>query len=198
MLLIVATTVLLWLSADTFALFRDTLRFSCSWVGPGVDQGWVCGDNMPYVGAAIGLGGMAVAILASGLVFALARRWLTRTLVFSALAAVSLTWIGGWSFYAATAGSGAWPEGESGLQAWADAVVPTLVLCGVGLAIGTAGAVSFRWWAVSALWIGVVLMIVGTAVQPGLAPGTIVAAAMLAVAAVQHPNVIAKHRTSLE
>lgn len=168
-------------------LVRETLHFNCSWgIGGewGPDGTWVCADGIGYLGVAVVLGGMSALLVVIGLLVSVARPSRGRAVVFLMLAAVSIAWIGWWTYYAATFYSGPRPAGETGLGLWATTVLPSLILCTVGLLVGTAGALTLRRWSSVALWCGVGLIIVGTALQLGVGIATFVSAGMLAAAEV--------------
>lgn len=166
-------------------LVRETLHFNCSWgIGGawGPDGTWTCADGIGYLGVAVVLGGMSALLVIGGLVVALARSRHGRTPKFLVLAGISIAWTGCWTFYAATAYSGLRPTGETGSGLWAAAVLPSIILCTLGLAAGAVGALTHRRWSSIALWCGVGLMIVGTALQFGVGITTFVSAGMLVAA----------------
>ena len=171
----------------SLGLVRDTLHVNCSW-GVGGEWGsngtWVCADGIGYLGVAVVLGGMSAILLLAGLLTAIARPSIGRSVVYLALAAVSLAWIGWWTFYAATSYTGPRPTGETGPGLWAVTVLPGLPLCALGLLVGAVGAVMWRRWSTAALWVGVSIMLVGTMLRPGLGVATLVSAGMLAAAGV--------------
>ncbi|TFV81793.1 hypothetical protein E4V99_12580 [Microbacterium sp. dk485] len=180
----------LLLGSRTLGLVRETLRFNCSW-GIGGEWGpegtWVCADGIGYLGAAVGLGGMSALLVVAGLLVAVARP--SRGRVFLVLAAISIGWIGWWTYYAATAYSGSRPAGETGWGLWVTAVMPGIILCAIGLVVGAVGALTLHRWSSVALWCGIGLTIVGTALQPGIGIATLVSAGMLAAAEIGRERV---------
>lgn len=179
------------LGSASLGLVRETLHFNCSWdIGGewGIDGSWICADGIGYLGVALVVGVMSGAILLIGLVIAFARPSLRRSMVYLALAAFSLVWIGGWTFAAAISYAGARPAGETGSGLWAVAVVPALALCTLGLLVGAVGVLSSLRWSRVLLWGGVGLMLMGTVIQPGIGVATIVSVGMLVAAGVRSPT----------
>jgi len=177
-------------AAASFGLFRGTLHFGCSWgIGGewGEDGTWSCGDGIGFVVVAVGLGGMSALLLFVGVLTAIARPSPLRATAYIVLATVSLGWVAWWSFYGATSYSGPRPEGETGAGLWAAAVLPGLALCALGLLAGAWGAIARRRWSPIAVWTGVGLIVVGTAVQPGIGVATLVSAGLLVAAADNQP-----------
>jgi len=180
-------------AGGAFALVRGTLHFGCSWgIGGewGPDGTWVCADGIGYLGVAVVLGGMSGLLLLAGLLVAIARPSTGRSVVYLVFAAVSLAWIGFWTFYAATAYTGPRPGGETGASLWISAVLPGLATCALALLVGAVGALTSRRWSRLLLWVGVGLMLLGTALAPGMAIASFVAAAMLAAAGVQRQRTL--------
>jgi hypothetical protein len=172
-------------ASGSLGLVRETLHFNCSWgVGGewGPDGTWLCADGVGYLGVAVVLGGMSGLLLLAGLLVALARPSAGRSIVYLVLAAISLTWIGMWTFYAAIAYSGPRPDGETGTGLWTATVLPGLTTCAFAIVVGAVGALTFRRWSPVVLWVGVGSMLVGTALAPGIGVATIVSGAMLVTA----------------
>lgn len=167
-------------------LVRKTLHFNCSW-GFGGEWGpegsWLCADGIGYLGVAVVLGGMSALLVVAGLLIAVARPSRARAVAFVVLAAISIGWIGWWTYYAATFYSGRRPSGETGWGLWVAAVLPSITLCTIGIIVATVGALTPRRWSSVALWCGAGLTIIGTAVQPGIGIASFVSAGMLAAAA---------------
>ena len=175
------------LAFASLGLVRETLHFNCSWgIGGewGPDGTWVCADGIGYAGVAVVLGGMSGVLLLIGLGMSFTRRSFFRSIVFLLLAAVSLAWIGWWTLYAATAYAGPRPVSESGQELWVATVLPSLVFGAFGLLIGAVGALTSRRWSPVALWTGVGMMLVGTALQPGVGIATLVSSGLLVAAGV--------------
>lgn len=168
-------------------LVRETLHFGCSW-GIGGEWGpegtWVCADGIGYLGVAVVLGGMSALLAVAGLLVAVARPSRARAVVFLVLAAIPIGWIGWWTYYAATSYSWPRPASETGWGLWVAAVLPSIILCMIGLVVGALGALTLRRWSSAALWGGVGLIITGTVVQLGIGIATFVTAGMLAAAGV--------------
>ncbi|MBW9110024.1 hypothetical protein JNB63_04380 [Microbacterium trichothecenolyticum] len=167
-------------------LVRETLHFNCSWgIGGewGPEGSWLCADGIGYLGVAVGLGGMSALLLVVGLLVSVGRPSRGRAVAFVVLAAVSIGWIGCWTYYAATFYSTPRPAGETGWGLWVAAVLPSIILCTIGLIVGAVGALTLRRWSAVALWCGIGLAIVGTALQPGIGVATFVSSGMLAAAA---------------
>ena len=174
-------------AGGAFALVRGTLHFSCSWgIGGewGADGTWMCADGIGYLGVLVVLGGMSGLLLLAGLLVAIARPSTGRSLVYLVFAAVSLAWVGYWTFYAATAYTGPRPDGETGASLWISAVLPGLATCAVAVIAGAVGALTSRRWSPLLLWVGVGVMLLGTALAPGIAIATFVSAAMLTAAGI--------------
>ncbi|MCR2784770.1 MULTISPECIES: hypothetical protein [unclassified Microbacterium] len=179
-------------AGGSVGLMRETLHFNCSWsIGGewGADGSWACGDGIGYLGVLVVLGGMSGVLLLAGLVVAVVRPSTARSAVYLVFAAVSLAWVGSWTFYAATAYTGARPAGETGASLWISAVLPGLATCALALLIGAVGALTSRHWSPLVLWVGVGLMLLGTALAPGIAVASFVSGAMLTAAGVD------RHRT---
>lgn len=173
--------------AAVLGLVRETLHFNCSWdIGGewGVDGSWACADGIGYLGVAVVLGGMSALLVVVGLIVAISRPSRGRSIVFLVLAAISIGWVCWWTFYAATSYSGPRPVGETGWGLWAVIVLPSVILCTIGLLVGAVGALTLRRWSLVALRCGMGLMIVGTALQLGIGIATFVSAGMLAAAGV--------------
>ncbi|MDZ8173264.1 hypothetical protein [Microbacterium xanthum] len=168
-------------------LVRETLHFGCSW-GIGGEWGqegiWVCADGIGYLGVAVVLGGMSALLAVAGVLVGVARPSLARAVVFLVLAAISIGWIGWWTYYAATSYSGPRPANEAGWGLWVAAVLPSIILCMIGLLVGGLGALTSRRWSTAALWCGVALIIIGTMVQIGIGIATFLTAGMLAAAGI--------------
>lgn len=166
-------------------LFRETLHYNCSW-GVGGEWGpngtWACGDGIGYLVVAVGLGGMSGQLLLIGLLTAIARPSPRRKVTFLTLATISLGWIAWWTFYAATTYTGPRPDGETGSDLWVVAVLPALSLCSIGLLLGIVGCVTQHRCSAVALYSGIGLILIGTALQPGIGVATLVSAGMLAAA----------------
>ncbi len=151
-------------------LVRETLHFNCSrGIGgeSGPDGTWLCADGIGYLGVAVVLGGMSALLVVIGLLVSVARRSRGRAVVFLILAAISIAWIGWWTYYAATFYSGPRPAGETGLGLWATTVLPSLSVCTIGLLVGIAGALTLRRWSSLALWCGVGLINRGNGASTG-------------------------------
>lgn len=173
------------LAPVSLGLVRETLHFNCSWgIGGewGPDGTWLCADGIGYVGVAVALGGMSGLLLLVGLGTSLARPSSGRSAVYLVLAALSLVWIGCWTFYAATAYTGPRPVGEGGQGLWVATVLPGLALSALGLLVGAVGALTSRRWSPLALWAGVSMMLLGTTLQPGIGVATLVSSGMLVAA----------------
>lgn len=171
----------------SLGLVRDTLHFNCWWgIGGewGPDGTWVCADGIGYAGVAVVLGGMSGVLLLIGLGISFARPSLGRSIVYLVLAAVSLAWIGWWTFYAATAYTGPRPVGESGQGLWVVTVLPALALSTLGLVVGAVGALTLRRWSPAGLWVGVSMLLVATTLQPGIGVATLVSTGMVAAAGI--------------
>jgi hypothetical protein len=173
------------LASASLGLVRETLHFNCSW-GIGGEWGpegtWLCADGIGYVGVAVVLGGMSGVLLLVGLGTSLARPSSGRSTVYLVLAAVSLAWIGCWTFYAATAYTGPRPVGESGQGLWVATVLPGLASSTLGLLVGAVGALTLRRWSPVVLWAGVSMMLVGATLQPGIGVAALVSSGMLVAA----------------
>jgi hypothetical protein len=173
------------LASASLGLVRETLHFNCSW-GIGGEWGpegtWLCADGIGYVGVAVVLGGMSGVLLLVGLGTSLARPSSGLSTVYLVLAAVSLAWIGCWTFYAATAYTGPRPVGESGQGLWVATVLPGLASSTLGLLVGAVGALTLRRWSPVVLWAGVSMMLVGTTLQPGIGVAALVSSGMLVAA----------------
>ncbi|MGK3952478.1 hypothetical protein ACLKM7_09150 [Microbacterium sp. I2] len=173
-------------------LVRETLHFNCSW-GIGGEWGpvgtWVCADGIGYLGVAVVLGGMSAVLVVAGLLVAVARPSRGRAVVFLVFASISLGWIGWWTYYAATFYSGSRPAGETGWGLWVAAVLPSIILCTIGLVVGAVGALTSRRWSSVASWCGAGMTIIGTALQLGLGIATFVSAGMLVAAGVGRAHV---------
>lgn len=179
--------VTLFFGSSALGLVREALHFNCSW-GIGGEWGpngtWVCADGIGYLGVAVVLGGMSALLVVVGLLVAISRPSRGRSIVFLVLAAISIGWICWWTFYAATYYSGPRPVAETGWGLWAVIVLPSVILCTIGLLVGAVGALTLRRWSPVALWCGVGLMIAGTTLQLGIGIATFVSAGMLAAAGV--------------
>lgn len=179
------------LASASLGLVRETLHFNCSWgIGGewGPDGTWLCADGIGYVGVAVVVGGMSGVLLLVGLGMSLARPSAGRSIAYLVLAAVSLAWIGCWTFYAASAYTGPRPVAESGPGLWVVTVLPGLAVSTFGLLVGAVGALTSRRWSPVALWAGVSLMLVGTTLQPGIGVATLVSSGMLVAAGVGRPR----------
>lgn len=176
----------------SLGLVRDTLHFNCSW-GIGGEWGpagtWVCADGIGYAGVAFVFGGMSGLLLLIGLGISFARPSFGRSIAYLSLAAVSLAWVGWWTFYAATAYTGPRPVGESGQGLWVVTVLPGLTLGTLGLVVGAVGALTLRPWSRAGLWVGFSLLLVATALQPGIGVATLVSTGMVAAAGVGRQRV---------
>ncbi len=182
---VVSGILALFFAPASLGLVRDTLHFNCSWdIGGewGPDGSWFCADGIGYLGVAAVVGVMSVGVLLAGLLLVFVRPSFRRSMAYLALVALSLAWIGGWTFAAAISYTGARPAGETGPGLWAMAVLPALALCTLGLLVGAVGALSSRRWSPVLLWGGVGLMLIGTVLQPGIGVATIVSAGMLVAA----------------
>ncbi len=172
-------------ASGSLGLVREALHFNCSW-GTGGEWGpegtWLCADGVGYLGVAVVLGGMSGMLLLAGLLVAFARPSAVRSIVYLVLAAISLAWIGMWTFYAATAYSGPRPDGETGVGLWIATVLPGLTTCAFALVMGAVGTLTAHRWSPVVLWVGVGLTLVGTALAPGIGVATIVSGAMLVAA----------------
>ena len=169
----------------SLGLVRETLHFNCSWgVGGewGPDGTWICADGIGYLGVAVVLGGMSAVLVVAGLLTAIAPPSTGRSVVYLVLAAVSLAWIGWWTYYAASAYTGPRPIGETGSGLWAVTVLPGLAMCALGLLIGAVSALMVPGRSPVLLWGGVIIMLVGTTLQPGIGVATLVSVGMLAAA----------------
>lgn len=184
--------VALFFGAWTPGLVRETLHYNCSW-GIGGEWGpegtWSCADGIGYLAAAATLGGMSALLVVAGLLTSVARPSRGRAVVFLMLAAISLGWIGWWTFYGATSYLGPRPNGETGQGLWGAAILPSMLLCTIGLIAGAIGVLTMGRRSSVALWCGVGLMVVGTALQPGTGIATFVSAGMLVAAAVGRERV---------
>ena len=179
------------LAMFSLGLARETLHFNCSWgIGGewGVDGTWVCADGIGYLFVAVILGGMSALLCLAGLLTAVTPPSRGRSIVFVSLAAVSLVWVGWWTYYAATAYTGPRPEGETGLGVWAVAVLPALALAVLGLLSAAVGALTRHRWSLWVLWGGIALIVAGTVVQPGIGIASMVSAGLLAAAAADRPG----------
>ena len=129
---------------------------------------------------------LAVVIAAIGTILVTAYAGLAalQILVLNPLAAVSLAWIGYWTFYAATAYTGPRPVAESGPGLWVATVLPALALSTMGLVVGAVGALTRRRWSPVTLWAGASMMLAGTILQPGIGVATLVSGGMLVAAGV--------------
>jgi hypothetical protein len=144
----------------------------------------VCADGIGYLGVAVVLGGMSALLVGAGLIVAISRPSLGRSIAFLVFAAISMGWICWWTFYAAVSYSGPRPAGETGGGLWAETVLPSAILCTIGVLVGAVGALTSHRWSFVALWCGVGLMTVATALQLGMGIATFVSAGMLAAAGV--------------
>ena len=180
-------------AGTSVGLIRETLHFNCSW-GVGGEWGpngtWVCADGIGYLNAAITIGGVSALFLAIGLLTAVTAPSLTRSITYLALALTSVAWIGWWTYFGATFYTGPRPAGETGISVWAATVLPGVALSALGLmagAFGALGALRTRRQADIALACGVGLILIGTAIQPGIGVATFVAAGLLAAAGSRTP-----------
>jgi hypothetical protein len=169
----------------SLGLVRETLHFNCSW-GIGGEWGpsgtWACADGIGYVMVATALGGMSGVLLIVGLGISFVRPSRSRSIAFLVLAAISLAWIGWFTFYTATAYAGPRPLGESGAGMWVAMVIPGLTLGALGLLVGAVGVLRLRRGSTVALWAGVSVLGVATILQPGIGVATLVSTGMLAAA----------------
>ncbi|MCR2816862.1 hypothetical protein [Microbacterium jiangjiandongii] len=175
-------------AGGSVGLVRGSLHFNCSWGidgewGP--DGSWACADGIGYLGVVVVLGGMSGLLLLAGLLVAVARPSTGRSVVYLVFAAVSLAWVGFWTFYAATAYTGPRPDGETGVSLWISTVLLGLATCALALLVGAVGALTSRRWSPLVLWVGVGLVLLGTALTPGIAIASFVSAAMLTAAGVE-------------
>ncbi len=173
------------LAKFSLGLARETLHFNCSWgIGGewGVDGTWACADGIGYLFVAVILGGMSALLCLVGLLTAVTRPSRGRSVVFVSFAAVSLVWVGWWTYYAATAYTGPRPEGETGIGVWAVAVLPALLLSAVGLLSAGVGALTRHRWSLWVLWGAIALIVAGTVVQPGIGVASMVSAGLLVAA----------------
>lgn len=184
---VVVGAVLAFLIAPaSVGLFREALHNNCSWgIGGawGHEGTWACGDGIGYLGVAFGIGGVSALLLLAGLLAAIAPPTRGRTATYLILAAISLGWFAWWSFSSTVAYTGPRPAGETGAGLWMAVVLPGLALCSLGLFVGATGCLTRRRWSSAAVWSGVGLMVMGTALQPGIGIATAVSAGMLAAAA---------------
>jgi hypothetical protein len=127
------------------ALVRETLHFNCSWgIGGewGPEGSWLCADGIGYLGVAVVLGGMSALLVVVGLLVSVSRPSRARAVAFVALAAISIGWIGWWTYYAATFYSGPRPAGETGWGLWVGVVLPSIILCTIGTIVAAVGALT--------------------------------------------------------
>lgn len=175
----------------TVGLVRETLHFNCSWnIGGewGPDGSWACSDGIGYVGVAITLGGMSAILLVVGLLTAIAAPSRRRSLILLALATISLVWVGWWTAYGATLYTGPRPVDELGIDLWAAALLPSLILCALGLLVGGFAVFGARVRSYVAFVCGVGLVLIGTALQPGIGVATLASAGLLAAAGSPRPT----------
>ncbi len=125
---------------------------------------------------------MSGLLLLAGFLVAFARPSLTRSIVHLLLAVISLMWVGWWTLYAATAYTGPRPAGETGSQLWGSVVLPGLMVCALGLVVGSLGVVLAGRSSRPLVLVGVALILAGSILQTGIAVATLVSAGLLAAA----------------
>lgn len=166
----------------TLWLLREVLHVNCGRGAPGTEAGggWTCADGISYLGAAVLLGGAAVGVAVVGaLVAYLVRSDRVARVALTLLAALSVGWMLGWTWYGSSHLVWQTPPGMAGTDFWVAAVGPAALVASV--AIG---------FAMTALWFGgrkarmlaavaIGGIAIATALQPGLALATLVAAGAL-------------------
>jgi len=180
-----------FLSPLTLWLVREQLHIGCGAGQPGTEGAgaWMCADGIGYLGVAVTLGGMTMAVtLAGGLIAGLVRHeWLARTLLV-VLAAFSVGWVLGWTWHGSSELVSAVPPKVQSIDYWLASVFPAAIACAMGIASAFFGLLPRGASARIFLGVGAVAMIAGTVLQPGLAINTLPAAGLLAAAAVRAPR----------
>ncbi|GAA3632649.1 hypothetical protein GCM10022200_14480 [Microbacterium awajiense] len=166
----------------TLWLLREVLHVNCGRGAPGTEAGggWICADGISYLWAAILLGGAAVGIAVVGaLVAYLVRNDRVAAVLLTLLAAFSVGWMLGWTWYGSSHLVWQTPPGVAGTDFWVAAVGPAALVASA--AIGSAITALVFGGRTARLLVAVALggMAVATVLQPGLAPATLVAAGAL-------------------
>lgn len=171
----------------TLTLVRDVLHAGCT-AAPTFDRAveWMCGDGISYLGSAVAVGFMTVALIVIGALVAgrtrsdaAARGWLT------VLAAVSVGWMLAWTWDASARLVGEPPVGETSAQYWAAGVGPAALVAGASVALAAAGLLLTGS---AARWVGaasVVGLVIATVLQPGIGPATLLAGGLVVAAALR-------------
>lgn len=173
------------LGSAAISLVREELHISCSMGPPGSEGAdtWTCSDGIGYIGVAVVLGAMWLAVGTIGALVALlvAHDRVARPIL-TLLAATSAAWILGWTWY----GSNELVQAEyapmTGPHYWTHVVGPAAIASALGVA---AGLLSLVLPARPSRVLGLaapVGLIIATVLQPGLSLNMLPAAGLLAAA----------------
>ena len=180
-----------FLGLHTVSLIREHLHIGCGSGFPGSEGegSWTCWDGIGYLGVAITLGGMTVAVtFIGGFVAGLTRLGRVARTVLVVLAAASISWVLAWTWYGSSALVWSVPPGVRSTDYWIASVLPAAVVCGTGILAAIMGLAFSGAGARIVLSVGAIAVLAGSALQPGLAISTLPAAGLLAAAAVRAPR----------
>lgn len=175
----------LLLAPATLHLVREQLHINCSTSPPGTEGAgsWSCADGIGYLGVAVALGGMTViltgaATVVSGIMDA---GRITRGLL-TMIAVTSAGWILLWTWSGSAAVAGVTPPDVSPSDYWGSAVGPAAAAAVIGAVIAGL-SIAFRGRVAQALGgCAAASFAVSTVLQIGIAPGTVLAAAVMIAA----------------
>lgn len=164
-------------------LVRERLRIGCDLGGPGAEGegSWICADGVGYLGVAVVLGGMCVLLTVLGVLW----RGRSRRLVLTVLAATSVLWTLGWTWYGSARLVGA-PD-DVGTSRWFAQVGPAGAVACAGLALAFVALRVTGRLGVALAVVAPVLALAATVLQPGLGMATLPAAGLLAAVALPDP-----------
>lgn len=185
---ITSSVVSLPLGLSAVGLLRDELHIQCSTIdmgGPGGSE-WACSDGIGYIGFGLFLFGMWLATSIAGPIIAIrvrdgrdARRFLV------ALATASTAWILGGTFGAAWTLVGDELSPVKGPEFWLAAVGPSAILTSAAIAAAIIALFLAGAAARALLIAGGLVIVVATALEPGIGINVLPAAGLLAAAGIR-------------